>query len=395
LNQFLEAAGFVDTTQLALLLGVFLATALFFLTIYLGLDRKQAYLLFFSYTLFEALSLVFLGTGRPLPFLAASTLVNLSLLYFFATFFDVARSKIVAGIAALLILVAGADVEFAVANPKTIFFVIAWFAYALTLMACSWIALRAATSHKYAGRLLSITTAAIFILSVVLVSESFFVSSTSISSVLLILAVTYTVLHDVREQQALVKALRIRAVQLENEMLKKSIQPHFLLNTLTVLSEWIEEQPELAVKQIDLLSQEFRFITRVSDKVTIPIAEELKICQVHLDVFNAKQSKRFTLETKNIAAETRIPPMIFHTLVENGLTHSNEEEGRFVIEQQESGKETSFRISSEPLIVPTEQGEGLGLKYVESRLEQAFPGKWSLKYGPEKGSWVTVIVIPK
>ncbi len=178
-------------------------------------------------------------------------------------------------------------------------------------------------------------------------------------------------------------------------MLKKSIQPHFLLNTLTVLSEWIEQQPALAVRQIDLLSQEFRFITRVSDKKLIPVEEEIKICQVHLRIFNAKQSKHFTLETKNIIAGTSIPPMIFHTLIENGLTHSNAEKGKFLIGQQESEKETSFRISSEPLIKQTHDGEGLGMKYIESRLEQAFPGKWRLLSESKGNSWETTIIITK
>jgi len=389
----LQTTGIFDTTEM--LLGVFLATALFFLIIYLGLDNKKSYLFFFSYSLLSALSMFFFRNGQTIPFLIASTLVNLSLLYFFAAFFKIFHSKSIVLFSLTLILIAGTDFEFAVVPPKTIFFFITWFTYTLTLMSCSWIALRAIKSNKYAGKLLSVTTALIFLLNIVLVSESFIISSMSISSMLLILAVTYTVLHDIKEQQALLKSLNIRAVHLENEMLKKSIQPHFLLNTLTVLSEWIEEQPALAVKQIALLSQEFRFITRVSDKKLIPIGDEIKICQVHLDVFNTKQSKHFRLETKNIIAETRIPPMIFHTIVENGLTHAKEEMGRFLIEQQDSEKETSFCISSEPLIDQIHDGEGLGMTYVKSRLEQAFPGKWRLTSEAKENAWVTTIIITK
>lgn len=408
MSPLLASTGIGGAPETLLMLGVFLATALFYLTIYLGLDRKITYLFFFSFCLCGALSFSFLLSAFFLPFLATATLANLSLLYFFASFFEVTRSKAVGGFAIILFLIAGADVPYAVEQPKTVFFLVAWFANALTIMACSWIALRAtknktvggkllkaSESRRYSGRLLSVTTALIFVLDVALISESFLVSSLSISSALLIVAVTYTVFRDIRSHQAQLRSLKNKAIQLENEMLKKSIQPHFLLNTMTVLSEWIEQRPALAVKQIELLSREFRYITRVADKTAIPIQDEIDICRVHLDIFNAKQSRLFMLETKNIAPDTLIPPMIFHTLVENGLTHSHAEEGRFDIEQQESQHERTFIISAAPSTSQTTEGEGLGMAYVKSRLEQAFPGKWQVGSELAHDTWITTITLEK
>src|SRR5205085_2260579 len=54
-------------------------------------------------------------------------------------------------------------------------------------------------------------------------------------------------------------ALEVRREQhqkarLELEMLRRHLQPHFLMNTLTALSEWIEEDPKTAVKMIESLS---------------------------------------------------------------------------------------------------------------------------------------------
>ncbi|MGD9487398.1 MAG: histidine kinase [Calditrichaceae bacterium] len=377
------------------LLGVFMVTTLFFVSIYFGLDKKKSYLFFFAYAGFGGMSLFFILNGLPLAFLITSTCASLSLLYFFADFFDNERSFGVGAFGIILILIAGYDSQFIENAPKTIFFVIIWFIYALTLMACSWISLKAMKRKKFAAKLLFTTTTVIFVLIALLVSNNFFVSSLTISSMVLILSVTYTVFHDFKERQTLLKSLRIKAMQLENEMLKKSIQPHFLLNTLTVLSEWIESQPELAIKQIELLSQEFRFITRVSGETLIEIEDELKICQIHLDIFNAKQISQFILESKGILADTHIPPMIFHTLIENGLTHSNQEKGRFVIEQRETEKSMIFRITSEPLIKQSFEGDGLGVSYIKSRLEQAFPGKWEFSSQANGNAWETKIVIPK
>ncbi len=50
----------------------------------------------------------------------------------------------------------------------------------------------------------------------------------------------------------------LATARLETELLKKNLQPHFLLNTLTAISEVIEQDPPGAVRFIDDLADEFR-----------------------------------------------------------------------------------------------------------------------------------------
>lgn len=395
LERTIQMENFSSIGGTLFLLGIFWVTALFFITIYFGLDKKKSYLLFFAYAFLGGISLYSQINGMSVIFLVTSTLASLSLLYFFAFFFNKYKSPVVASFGFILIMIASYNYSFIENPPRTAFFVLAWFIYILVLMACAWISLQSIKRYKFEGIFLFITIMIIFVLIVFLISNEFLLSSLTLSSVVLILSVTYTVFHDFKERQSLIKSLKIKAVLLENEMLKKSIQPHFLLNTLTVLSEWIESKPELAVKQIELLSEEFRFITRVSGETLISIEEELKMCGIHLDIFNAKQYSNFELESKGIIANTQIPPMIFHTLIENGLTHSNKEKGRFVIEQREEGKSIVFRITSEPLVEPKFEKEGLGINYIKSRLEQAFPAKWEFTSKANKDVWETKIVIQK
>src|SRR4029077_3836884 len=44
-------------------------------------------------------------------------------------------------------------------------------------------------------------------------------------------------------QAALLRATQLRAIQVGPELLKPKLQPPFLMNTLTALSEWIESSP--------------------------------------------------------------------------------------------------------------------------------------------------------
>ena len=46
---------------------------------------------------------------------------------------------------------------------------------------------------------------------------------------------------------------QMNAAQLEISLLRKNIQPHFILNTLTSIEQWIEESPQTAVAFIDSL----------------------------------------------------------------------------------------------------------------------------------------------
>ena len=81
------------------------------------------------------------------------------------------------------------------------------------------------------------------------------------------------------------KAL-VNAARLEIELLKKNIQPHFLMNTLTSVMEWIEEDPTTGVKFIEALADEFRILSEVSGKKLIPVSQEIELCRSHLEIMS-------------------------------------------------------------------------------------------------------------
>ena len=51
--------------------------------------------------------------------------------------------------------------------------------------------------------------------------------------------------------------------RLKNELLKKQLQPHFLMNTLTSLIDWIEEAPEIGIQFIEALANEFTLLSNM------------------------------------------------------------------------------------------------------------------------------------
>lgn len=212
----------------------------------------------------------------------------------------------------------------------------------------------------------------------------------------------------------------LTAARLETELLKKNIQPHFLLNTLATIVEVIEQEPATAVALIEALASEFRILNRVSDKKLIPLQQELELCRVHLQVMGLRAGVRCGLAVDGIDERALVPPALFLTLVENGLTHLLPRHGeigfRLCAEHAAGTVRYALRVDgirqsggptprlavhpgSEPLPAPTVEGsspaapEGTGLRYIKARLEESFTGCWSFTSQPVAEGWLTLIEI--
>ena len=190
---------------------------------------------------------------------------------------------------------------------------------------------------------------------------------------------------------------QLRSARLENELLKKNINPHFLLNTLTSIIVWLRKDPKSAIKLIETLAEEFRMIMQISPLEQIPIRQEIDLCKAHLKIMNYRKGADYKMETVDIAEEENVPPMIFHTLIENGLTHGyeNKLEGTFTLQRRKNSNSVQYLLSNDGDF--SQQGSknstGFGLRYIKSRLEESYPGRWEIKSQMQEQGWETIIEI--
>lgn len=204
-----------------------------------------------------------------------------------------------------------------------------------------------------------------------------------------------------REQFRALDALRFRSQRLEAELLKKCIQPHFIMNTLLSIKSYLGSDTHKAEKQIEALAEEFRLINRISAELKIPLEEELHLCRLHLELMGYRRDAEYRLVTEGDCQNLFIPPLVLHTLIENGLTHAFKplENGSFRLICRKTGQQNIFRLENGGSNLPAllrntgeKIEEGLGLKYVRARLEEACPGNWDLEYGLAGGIWFVQIV---
>ncbi len=190
--------------------------------------------------------------------------------------------------------------------------------------------------------------------------------------------------------------------RLQAELLKNKIQPHFLMNTLTALMEWFETDPQIGSKFVDALAREFRMLSEVAEQTLIPISKEIEICRSFMEIMNYQQKTQYELSVSGFNETDRVPPLLFHTLVENGITHNIYLSNKITFSLKKEYLGNSQRYV---LIVPMEETAtngknrnephktGTGLSYVKARLEESFPGKWNFHHGPCKEGWKTIITI--
>ncbi|MDB5106450.1 MAG: Sensor protein lytS [Fibrobacteres bacterium] len=214
----------------------------------------------------------------------------------------------------------------------------------------------------------------------------------------LILLLNSSLARNLTRQSMAFQENNLRGARLEIELLKKNIQPHFLLNSLRSITDWLEREPKVAARLVNSLASELRMMLKMSSERIIPLAEEIKLCRSHLEVMGLRGHRVLSLETRGIGGEERIPPMVLHTLLEMGLEETEEgpEPIRFQIGiRPGSGLRLSLSHDA-PLKARWQRSpDETGLKYVRARLEEAFPGKWTLRPGaaPAGTGWQAEIDI--
>ncbi len=187
------------------------------------------------------------------------------------------------------------------------------------------------------------------------------------------------------------------------ELLKTHIHPHFISNTLHSVKSWFREDPAKAEKLIQTLADEFQLIHAMYSKSLIPIEEEIRLCEYHLQIMGYRRDVHFELKAENIPLNEEIPPLVFHTLIENGLTHAYRprENGHFWLRYEKIGNETVYTLKNDGSRLrdfargKPAMDDGLGMKYVKARLEESYPGKWTIEYGIDGDFWKVRIRIKK
>lgn len=186
-----------------------------------------------------------------------------------------------------------------------------------------------------------------------------------------------------------------RAARLELALVRRGIAPHFLLNTLNSLAEWVESDPKRGVRMIEVMGDEFRALSQMADRALVTLEEELALCRSHLELMGFRTDAPFELVVTGETAGTSVPPGLLLTLVENAFAHNRYPRGgvfRLTLEPARAGIRLTLTSPPAEGAAGTAVGTGTGMAYVRARLAEAWGEAVRIEDGPAAdGGWRTRI----
>lgn len=108
------------------------------------------------------------------------------------------------------------------------------------------------------------------------------------------------------------------------ESLKNQIDPHFLFNSLNVLSSLIEENPDNAQRFTTSLSKVYRYVLEQKDKELVSVEEELSFAKTYMNLLKMRFENSLFYELPNEIPnpESKVVPLSLQLLLENTVKHN-------------------------------------------------------------------------
>ncbi|MDY7395517.1 2TM domain-containing protein [Aureibaculum sp. 2210JD6-5] len=155
------------------------------------------------------------------------------------------------------------------------------------------------------------------------------------------------------------------------DALKNQLDPHFLFNSLNVLTSLIDENPDAAQDFTTALSKVYRYVLEQKNKELISVDEELQFAKTYVSLLKMRfeDSIVFSIPDKASNPEAKVVPLALQLLLENAVKHNvvnsknpltikiYEENGHLVVENNLQTKEVLKKSS------------GVGLSNIQQRYQ--------------------------
>lgn len=193
------------------------------------------------------------------------------------------------------------------------------------------------------------------------------------------ISIFYLILN--RRSHIRMRKMEIQAEQLMKEntlaqftALKNQVSPHFLFNSLSILSSLVHVDANLSEKFIDRLAKAYRYILEQKDSDTVLLKTELGFVESYAFLLKIRFEKKFDVKvliTDQEAERYRIAPLTLQLLIENAVKHNrmSQKEPLLVNISADGG----FLIVTNPIRPRTElegiASTGIGLSNIRNRYQ--------------------------
>lgn len=196
------------------------------------------------------------------------------------------------------------------------------------------------------------------------------------------------------------------AAMAEVRALQARMDPHFIFNSLNLLSALSEVDPPSVATAAAHLGKFLRAAIDQHDQVQVPLEQELAIVDSYLEIERLRFGERLTV-TRNISAQwmrAKVPPFLLQPLVENAVCHGIQptaEGGMVRITVQRADGKLVLTVSDNGIGMPSgpcqqvsisRDGHLHALAIMRRRLESLYGSRFTVEFRSLPGEGTTVSV---
>lgn len=157
------------------------------------------------------------------------------------------------------------------------------------------------------------------------------------------------------------------AAEIELQALKLQLDPHFVFNNLSALSELILKDQQLGYEYTENFARVYRYLLINSKKKLITLREELKFLDAYLFLINNRMGGRsiFNIDIDKSKLGMMVPPVTLQLLIENALRHNRTEEDSPLAINIYTNNKDELVVSNDLLpLMKKANSTGIGLKNI-------------------------------
>ncbi len=190
----------------------------------------------------------------------------------------------------------------------------------------------------------------------------------------------------------------------EIKVLQTQISPHFLFNSLTVISSLCRSDPQKARNVIDKLAEFYRKNLRINARF-VSLQDEIEHIEAYLEIIQARYASKIRIQYDiDRALHCYLPPLSLQPLVENSIKHGllpKREGGVISIRAKHETGKNAVKIEVEDNGMgfaadapQSRDSNRVGLDNVRKRLRNCFGDDltWRVDSRPEEGTKVTIVI---
>ncbi|HPF12360.1 MAG TPA: 2TM domain-containing protein [Flavobacteriaceae bacterium] len=211
-------------------------------------------------------------------------------------------------------------------------------------------------------------------------------------------AIFYGIYYYRFTQERKVKEQKIIAgtASAQFDALKNQLDPHFLFNSLNVLTSLIEENPHAATKFTTSLSKVYRYVLEQKNKELVTVEEELQFAQLYMSLIEMRFEDSIVFEVPQTLSnpEAKVVPLSLQLLLENAVKHNQvTPQNKLHIRIYEENGNLVVKNNRQPKTV-VKESSGVGLRNIRQRYYLLTQRPVTVEQN-EKEFWVAIPLLTK